>query len=1231
MTETNKTFFQKNRVLTLCATILCSALLLIALSPSLISTDWGKNQLVKIANQFIPGSIEIKTMHLSWFGPQHATGIQLKDPSGTSVATIEAFSTDASLWNALRQKFNLGFVQLHGINATIIEDSPGVTNLQRALLNEIAVAKPNNPSTHHSGPFTVKMENVDAELNTSSVSAPVTIHFKGQTKQGDQLGNFDVNISLTGVDTNQWKHVAQNSEIALNAHINQFPVAIVDYLIALKHPEMSGIACSTIGKTLNLVANTTITQSNVLFAMQANAARFSTKLEGQIHDDTLILSKPGTISFVISPEMIQHLASLGVPTHDLQLINPAHAKLVINELGIPLSSSADQFLSQVFLKADLNMENAEFRSIALQKIFELRKIHADCQIPLNSQSITANLQGDLLQAGQTMHYSVTAAVDKPVSLNNWIEHVREGSEIKAEFSHIPLEFVDNLLGQNNTLTNALGKQINFTAQSKFAKHQGQFTLNFDTQGEGLLTTAMGNSGRLVINSSNDQLHAQWTSPLANATLKGSLNQDGSFSINEPMSIAYTLTPKSAQFFNLTGNGTIQLDKPTIVHLLIHPFKKPVSLKQLSDLQPANLTLSGQVSIDDLALTYLNNTKAAIHNLYLPWEMDSKSNSIKVGIQGKTQLAGNKEGSLKGDALISQWLKDGQFHFYDGNVQANLQLNSLPVVFLGALTQHEELVEILGSTIDVNLNASSSPTPVVEINLHGNGFEGAVMLALGDAIKLHNNSRPATFKITFTPERFQAVRHLLVKNQKSPSKDPLKLVSPATLIATISSLHIPWNTAAEPAGWIRSSLKASLEIDGIKITDTLHNQHMNLEKIVAQIDTQHLAKQIKFNIDADENTTSTTDNETNFSGTLENALTSEGSVNIQDLSLNLKAKSRRLQVGLLCHMIFRETTLRDKIEALFGPTMDIDATASLRRMNGPLYAQLQGKNGRMTVDALLKDGNLTLKNPLDIQVAVTPQLGKSILQDAIPILSGAIAAQQPIKITVDPQGFSFPVRNWDLMNFHLGRATIDLGKIQFTNQGELGNIFALLKPSSQDTLSVWFTPLYMEMADGVLTLHRMDMLLLNRYPIALWGKMNFPKDKVDMSIGLTGTALSKALNIEGIEKDYMMQLPFKGTIGEAYIDKAKATARISALVAQNQGGPHGVILGAVLDIAGGSLSEKKPPEPTTKPLPWDSSSASSSTAENSDAESKKHHHKSHKIDAAKVIEQGASTIIDSLFR
>ena len=118
-------------------------------------------------------------------------------------------------------------------------------------------------------------------------------------------------------------------------------------------------------------------------------------------------------------------------------------------------------------------------------------------------------------------------------------------------------------------------------------------------------------------------------------------------------------------------------------------------------------------------------------------------------------------------------------------------------------------------------------------------------------------------------------------------------------------------------------------------------------------------------------------------------------------------------------------------------------------------------------------------------------------------------------------------------------------------------------------------------------------------------------------------------------------------GKVQIDKKKATGRITALIAQSQGGVNGKILGGILDAALSQGGEITPP-PTTQPFPWKDSFTPPSNKveekiqeENSieptvqnEGKKKKKKKKGHKQDVdnpLKDIEEGAIQILDSLFR
>jgi hypothetical protein len=187
--------------------------------------------------------------------------------------------------------------------------------------------------------------------------------------------------------------------------------------------------------------------------------------------------------------------------------------------------------------------------------------------------------------------------------------------------------------------------------------------------------------------------------------------------------------------------------------------------------------------------------------------------------------------------------------------------------------------------------------------------------------------------------------------------------------------------------------------------------------------------------------------------------------------------------------------------------------------------------------------------------------------------------------VAAEGFSFPIAHFDKTRIEIGRCTISAGEMLFANHGQLKSVLALLGNNGLDSLPIWVTPIYIEMHEGKINLLRVDLLILNRYPIASWGSVDLDKEKVNMIIGITGTALKSAMKFENLDPNYMLQIPFKGPLDNPKIDKKRALTKITSLAA-SQKGTKGAVIGTVLDIASGGIKENKVPPPTTQPLPWE---------------------------------------------
>lgn len=228
--------------------------------------------------------------------------------------------------------------------------------------------------------------------------------------------------------------------------------------------------------------------------------------------------------------------------------------------------------------------------------------------------------------------------------------------------------------------------------------------------------------------------------------------------------------------------------------------------------------------------------------------------------------------------------------------------------------------------------------------------------------------------------------------------------------------------------------------------------------------------------------------------------------------------------------------------------------------------------------------LTLNAPLEIEINIA-ELKRSPLGERISLLKHVESAESSIKIQIDPKDFRMPISHWNLEELSIGKATIHLGKMQLSSEGQLGTMVALLHPSHTGPIPIWFTPLYLHVKQGKVYIERVDLLVLNSYPLAVWGTVDIPKDQVDMHIGITGTALRRSTGIVNLGANDMIQIPFTGSLNKPSIDKGKAAAKIGSLVVEKHGSDQAALIGTVLGIAGGNLTEEKPPLPTTNPLPW----------------------------------------------
>lgn len=355
--------------------------------------------------------------------------------------------------------------------------------------------------------------------------------------------------------------------------------------------------------------------------------------------------------------------------------------------------------------------------------------------------------------------------------------------------------------------------------------------------------------------------------------------------------------------------------------------------------------------------------------------------------------------------------------------------------------------------------------------------------------------------------------------------------------------------------------------------------------------QHLLQQLNFNassknifekVDFEMNTLQSKGNG-HLKGNL-SKFQKNGDFHLEEANLWINGKLSEIPVALVCKILEIGPDLCKKTEALIGSTLSADFNSQLNKKEGPLSLVAYGQNGKININAEVKHGYLTLNSPLKGSVNMTKDLELFVLNEILPFLTPIISAEGPINFEIQTEGFSAPLHRFSLDKLTIGKASVQLPKIQVSHTSKIGKVADILGLKIPN-LEVWTTPIYLSMQGGIVSLYRTDMLLANTFPIAAWGTINLPSDSLNMSIGISGYSISKAFGISRLPRGYMLQIPLYGPLLRPNIDTASIAARITALVAANKVSAKNEILSSILESTATSPGDSVP-EPTTNPLPWD---------------------------------------------
>ncbi len=180
--------FLKKAVLALALVFFLSAVILaaaVALAPTVISSDWVRTRIEKLAADNLGRAVAIDDIDCSWSKGVRLTGIRLADDPAFSdqpLFYLKSASADLSLKNIFKK--HVGFtVSSDGAEIRLVRDKSGLTNIEK-LLSELAPAQEAEtaPEPVEAQPPAVALPvNVQGKIHLDGISIQVADRMTGKT------------------------------------------------------------------------------------------------------------------------------------------------------------------------------------------------------------------------------------------------------------------------------------------------------------------------------------------------------------------------------------------------------------------------------------------------------------------------------------------------------------------------------------------------------------------------------------------------------------------------------------------------------------------------------------------------------------------------------------------------------------------------------------------------------------------------------------------------------------------------------------------------------------------------------------------------------------------------------------------------------------------------------------------------------------------------------------------
>lgn len=424
----------------------------------------------------LSGSLTIESLRLSWLGGQTLRNIELRDPDGAPVLRIDRITTEASLLNLAFGGLAFGTTVIDSMEAVIVADASGQTNLQRALGGYGSTAKAGKSapkarvpaslsgsimitnasvSTSMAGGAPVGFEDMQLTARLPKLGEPLEFLLQARAAQGELDGKIDAKGTIAGIFDAQGVFTPSAMQPQITATAVDLPVDGLDTLAG-----SAGALRAALGNTLNVELFAAPTADGASATLRVEAPQLRAAFVLRSDGKTLALTEPGGVEATVTDALLQSFLPADKGRGTMHLVGSAPMRLQVARLELPVSPLKPDAmgLEVSFTLGELTLRGGE----AIGEI-KVRKLRGDVDVTRLADGVRFTLAGETEQAGQRGGLDVKGEINNALNEDGDLDLDGIQVNIDAKIADLPLGPIDAFAGRKGMLVAALGARATIDA------------------------------------------------------------------------------------------------------------------------------------------------------------------------------------------------------------------------------------------------------------------------------------------------------------------------------------------------------------------------------------------------------------------------------------------------------------------------------------------------------------------------------------------------------------------------------------------------------------------------------------------------------------------------------------------------------------------------------------------------------------------------------------------------